>query len=176
MIKIYTDGSCKSNGNKEAIGGLGVVFIDGDKVIHTHHQTFSHTTNNRMEYKSMIYGMQWCVENSITNPHFVSDSKLLLDTVQTWMFGWEKKGWRKAGSGAGAKIKNLDLVLELWELKKLLPKATFEWVKGHSGDMYNEMADELTNMLEFETAIEDKTNIMILREYMVEANLAPRTE
>ena len=174
MTYIYTDGSCKSNGNAAALGGTGVVILEGENIIHTHHQTYSHTTNNRMEYKSMIYGMKWCIDQNIRNPTFVSDSKLLLDTIQTWMYGWAKKGWKKAGTGESSKIKNLDLVLELWELVPKLQNPSYQWVKGHNGDTYNDMADELTNMIESENAVEDKTNTELLKANNCELKMAAR--
>jgi ribonuclease HI len=174
MIHIYTDGSCKSNGNSEAYGSTGVVMLDGDTVIHTHNQTYKGTTNNRMEYRAMIYAMRWCIQKEIGNPHILSDSKLLLNTITQWMSGWQKKDWKKGGSGEASKIKNLDLVLELWELRQQLPSATFEWVKGHSDHKYNDMADELTNDLHFDEALDDATNNEILITYSALGKIGSR--
>jgi len=174
MYRIYTDGSCKGNGDELALGGIGIAVFEGDKLIRKIHQPYSCTTNNRMEYKAMINAMRYVIKNSLDNVTFVSDSKLLLSTIQEWMIAWEKRGWKKSGKGKAAKIKNLDLVLRLWELKKELPaNISYEWVKGHDGDEGNEIADELTNMLDGEP-IEDKIDYKILQKYGVENNLAPR--
>jgi ribonuclease HI len=174
MVQIYTDGSCKSNGNTNALGGTGVVVLKGEEVIHTHRETFSQTTNNRMEYRAMIYAFEWCIEHQIESPRFFSDSQLLLNTITQWMYGWEKKGWRKSGTGESSKIKNLDLVLRLWELKPRLKNPTFEWVKGHSENLFNQMADDLTNELEPEHGLQDSTDNEILKKYHVIANMAVR--
>ncbi len=174
MVHIYTDGSCKSNGNKEAFGSTGVVILENETVRETHNQTYKHTTNNRMEYRSMVYALHWCVENKIQNPHILSDSQLLLNTITQWMSGWQKKGWKKGGSGEASNIKNLDLVLELWELRQQLPNATFEWVKGHSDNQYNNMADELTNDLKYNEAIEDTTDTAILIKYSALSKMGSR--
>jgi ribonuclease HI len=51
------------------------------------------------------------------------------------MYRWEKKGWKK---------KNVDLWKEMFELCKIL-KPSFFWVKGHSGNKYNELCDSLAD-------------------------------
>ncbi|NJK71525.1 MAG: hypothetical protein HC932_04750 [Thermales bacterium] len=127
-----------------------------------------------MEYKAMIKAMLYVNQNKLDDVTFVSDSKILLSTITEWMISWEKRGWKKSGQGKAAKIKNLDLVLRLWELKKELPiKIKYEWVKGHDGDEGNEIADELTNRLDGEV-FEDKVDYEILQKYGVSNNLAPR--
>ena len=174
MIEIYTDGGCKGNGNLDAIGGLGVAFFKSGKCFKKISKTYKETTNNRMEYSSMIIAMETAIREKWQDVVFYSDSKLLLSTITDWMSGWQKKGWKKGGSGSKSKIKNLDLVLRLWELKKELPNAKFVWVKGHSGNEGNELADELTNAIEIEKAITDEVDYKILEKYNVTSNLAPR--
>ncbi len=54
-------------------------------------------------------------------------------------FSWKRKGWRNS---SGKVVKNI----ELWqELDKLVinHKIEWHWVKGHSGDTYNDLADKL---------------------------------
>lgn len=57
-----------------------------------------------------------------------------------WAPAWEVRGWKKK-SGP---IKNLDIVQELWKLYNNYP-VKLNWVKGHVGTKYNEMADEWAN-------------------------------
>jgi len=58
-----------------------------------------------------------------------SDSELLVKTLK-------RQYGRKA---------NLDLWRELDREVARFPAVSFEWVRGHAGDRYNEMADQLAN-------------------------------
>jgi hypothetical protein len=68
-----------------------------------------------------------------------TDSQYVVNGTNQWVHGWSKRGWRTADGG---EIKNQ----ELWEtvLKaKGHMKIEAEWVRGHSGNRWNEMADRL---------------------------------
>jgi ribonuclease HI len=57
------------------------------------------------------------------------------------MHGWKKNGWKTA---AKKPVKNEDLWRELDEEVKR-HTVNWHWVKGHSGNPGNELADELAN-------------------------------
>lgn len=66
-----------------------------------------------------------------------TDSQYVQRGMLEWIDGWIKKNWKN--------VKNP----ELWqELHSLSQKHTIEWkwVRGHSGDFYNERADTLANL------------------------------
>jgi len=68
-----------------------------------------------------------------------TDSQFTINSLTQWMPGWKRKGWRKADGSAPANLsllKELDLALAGRQVK-------FEWVKGHSGDRMNEIADRI---------------------------------
>lgn len=75
-----------------------------------------------------------------------TDSNFWVKTIGTdgksgWMFGWKKKGWKKADGKVPA---NLQLLLKLDALlSKRRAATTFEWVKGHNGHHLNEIVDRL---------------------------------
>ena len=128
-VIIYTDGAAKGNPGK---GGYGTVLISGN-----HEKRLSQgyilTTNNRMELMAVIIGLE--ALNQKCNVTIYSDSKYVVDSVEKgWIFGWEKKGFKDK--------KNPDL----W--KRFLKtyrnhNVKFQWVKGHAGNKYNEMCDQL---------------------------------
>lgn len=169
MITIYTDGGCSKNGQKGAIGAVGIVAIKHNKIIFEHSQTYINTTNNRMEYRAIIIAMKLCIKNNIKEVEFITDSNLLVQTINDWMYSWKKNGWKKKNHPK--KIKNLDLVLELWELKQHLPYSTFSWVKGHNGNEYNEKADELATNFQLESAQNDVVDVEILKKYSALQNI-----
>ena len=172
MLSIYTDGGCSRNGQADALGATGVVAIKDDEEIFAHSQTYIGTTNNRMEYRALIFAMQLAIKNNLEEVTFYTDSNLLVQTLTTWMYGWQKNGWRKKSNPK--KIKNLDLVLHLWELKQQLPQAKFLWVKGHAENAWNNRADELATDFEPESALPDNYDWTILDKYGVRANLAQK--
>jgi ribonuclease HI len=60
---------------------------------------------------------------------------------QRWWAGWERRGWRNT---QGKPVANQDLWRPLLPLALQGPvPVAFEWVKGHSGDRWNDAVDEL---------------------------------
>ena len=71
-----------------------------------------------------------------------TDSKYVCDAVtKGWVYGWQRKGWRKAD---GKPALNVDLWQQLLPLLQT-HTVTFNWVKGHAGHPENERADALAN-------------------------------
>lgn len=130
MEIIYTDGSCRGNPGP---GGWGWVnsntnSSDGGKV--------KDTTNNRMELTAVIKALESHSESfDIT---IISDSKYVTDAFnQGWLDNWVSNNWRTSSRKA---VKNQDLWKELLSLCESR-NVIFEWVRGHDGNTWNEMAD-----------------------------------
>lgn len=139
-VTIYSDGSAR--GNPEGPGGYGTVLQYIDSKGNLHEREFSggyvKTTNNRMELRGVIVGLE-----ALTKPcevTVISDSKYVTDAFnQNWIENWIKNGWRTAGKSP---VKNIDLWKRL--LKAMEPHTvTFQWVKGHAGHPENERCDKL---------------------------------
>ena len=135
IVEIYTDGACRGNPGP---GGWGVWLKRGD----TEKELFGgeqKTTNNRMELMAAIQALE-----ALNRPCAVklySDSKYVLQGITEWMVNWKKRGWKTA---AKKPVKNEDL----WRrLDAVMQKHEIHWtwVKGHSGNIGNEKADQLAN-------------------------------
>ena len=134
MITIYTDGACSGN---PGIGGWGAVMLEKNKEDIFLNGGHDNTTNNRMELTAAIEALKYFVDKK--NITLITDSKYVKDGIQSWIQNWKKNGWKTA---AKKPVKNK----ELWvELDDLITKhnITWEWVKGHAGNTYNEKADYL---------------------------------
>ena len=140
LVKIYTDGAAR--GNPEGPGGYGTIlqFVDAKGTLHEREYSagYRKTTNNRMELMAVIIGLE-----ALTRPcevEVVSDSKYVTDAFnQHWIDGWLKKNWK---TSTNKPVKNIDLWKAL--LTAMEPhKVHFIWVKGHDGNRYNEMADDM---------------------------------
>ena len=68
-----------------------------------------------------------------------TDSNYVKDGITKWIKNWEQNGWKTSSK---KDVKNR----ELWERLNSLDKfhnVKWEWVKGHSTNIYNNLADEL---------------------------------
>ena len=135
QVIMYTDGACRGNPGP---GGWGVLL----KFNGTQKEIFggsSSTTNNKMELKAAIEGLRLLTEPCSINLY--TDSKYVMDGITQWINNWKKNNWK---TSTKKDVKNK----ELWqELDNLMDyhEVTLHWVKGHSGDEDNEMADMLAN-------------------------------
>lgn len=142
---IYTDGSCNGNGKAVNSGGFGVVVLDNNEnVIHTYSERCENTTNNREELKAIIYAMEHYGKRSLLDWNEIivvySDSNYCVQTLNEWMFNWERNGWIKSDK----KIpENLDLIKKYFNLYQKGYRIDLRKIKGHAGHKFNEMADGL---------------------------------
>jgi ribonuclease HI len=139
-IKLYTDGSCSEA--SIGPGGFGAVIKYGDKLKIVFGGS-SKTTNNRMELKGAIAGLEYC-EDIINDSDFSSvtvftDSKYVKDGITSWIDRWKENGWKTSKK---KDVKNEDLWKRLDEARSKI-KVNWEWVKGHSGNNLNELADKI---------------------------------
>jgi len=146
IIKIYTDGSCRGNPGP---GGYGILlkYKNSQKQIS---EGFRLTTNNRMELLAVIVALKSLkLDSSVTFKKFkleiYSDSKYVIDAVNLgWAKKWQSNNWRRAKNKPAL---NTDLWEQLLELIEKIEKAShlisWYWVKGHSGQIENEICDKL---------------------------------
>ena len=135
-IVIYTDGGCRGN---PGIGGWGVWlrYRDHDKKLKG---SELNTTNNKMELTASIRALQTLKSNNITVDLY-TDSKYVIQGINEWIDSWRAKDWKTANKKP---VKNVDLWQQLDTLnQKFL--VNWHWVKGHSDDPGNDMADHLAN-------------------------------
>jgi ribonuclease HI len=135
MIQIYSDGACKGN---PGIGSWAYVLLQDNEEVYDS-GVEPHTTNNRMELRGVIEGLASLnIPNKIT---LFVDSQYVKNGCETWMKNWIRNGWKTASKEP---VKNKDLWIRLNELLSF-HEVSFTWVKGHSGNKYNDKADALAN-------------------------------
>jgi ribonuclease HI len=127
---MYTDGAATGNPGP---GGYGTVLMAGK-----HYKElsggFKKTTNNRMELLAVIIGLE-SLKTPGCHVTIYSDSKYVVDSVEKkWVNGWVVKGFKGK--------KNKDLWLRYLKIAAQ-HSVSFVWVKGHAGNHYNEICDQL---------------------------------
>ena len=134
IIQMWTDGACSGNpGN----GGWGVLIklVDGNQIKLSGHEHY--TTNNRMEMLAVIEGLKYLKNYSSIIIH--TDSKYVLEGITNWITNWKQNNWKSSNK---KDVKNKDLWIELDTLVNKF-KIEWKWVKGHSGNIENDIADLL---------------------------------
>jgi ribonuclease HI len=135
VVEIHTDGACRGNPGP---GGWGALLR-----YRGHERRLkggaAQTTNNRMELTAAIEALA-----ALTRPsrvRLVTDSQYVKNGITSWLGDWKRRGWKTAGRQP---VKNVDL----WQrLDELAARHDIEWawVRGHTGDEGNEIADTLAN-------------------------------
>lgn len=130
LTVVYTDGACLGNPGP---GGWawavpGGAYASGAE---------ARTTNQRMEVTAVLEALR-TLEGRLD---VVSDSTYVVNCFRDgWWKGWLKRGWMNSQRKP---VANRDLWEPLVELYRERANVTFRWVKGHSGDTMNDIADEL---------------------------------
>ena len=132
-ITIYTDGACSGNPGKGGWGAI-LIYAKEEKYLSGSNQL---TTNNQMELTATIEALKAILKPS--NIALYTDSQYVKNGITSWIFNWKKNGWKTANRKP---VANKDLWIELDKYVKFHTVNWF-WVKGHSGDHYNEIADQL---------------------------------
>ena len=139
-IKIYTDGACVGNPGP---GGWAAIIIGDDykKEICGGEKL---TTNNRMELTAAIKALEYCNQKdikqlSLKQIKIYTDSIYLKDGITVWINKWIENNWKTSDK---KNVKNVDLWKKLKELVKT-NKVEWIWIKGHSQDPMNDLADQL---------------------------------
>jgi ribonuclease HI len=147
MLKFYTDGaSTMKKINNEWIrcnGGAAMVCInDENKIIAEYKRGFKSTTNNYCELHAIYLALSYW-NNNYPNEEIeiYSDSAYCVNMLKEngWIYSWEKNGWTRGKKHEP--IENLPIIKKIWEL--LDDDVTFIKVKGHSGNLYNELVDKM---------------------------------
>lgn len=133
-MKIYTDGGCFPN------PGRGAWAFVCNEPYFEQSGNEPETTNNRMEIMGVLKAVEFALESKAESVTIYSDSQYVVKGINEWSINWERNNWMKKDGYQWVPVKNA----ELWQrLVKHRGKFKIEWVRGHNGNEFNEVADEL---------------------------------
>ena len=128
IIEVYIDGSSKGNPGP---GGAGIVIRDKatQETIGIHGIPLGYVTNNQAEFLALKHALMELKNQRLSyDPvNILTDSQLVV--------GIFSQHWKARA--------NLELVTEIRDLLKDFPQLTFAYVRGHNGNLGNELADSL---------------------------------
>lgn len=134
VLSIYTDGACFPN---PGVGGWAWIALPSKGVLRkeeTGSGQVPNTTSQRMELVAAIEALRFAQGRPTT---IFSDSRYLVSCfTEKWYVHWLSHDWR---TKARKPVANRDL----WEELILFENVKYQWVKGHSGNEWNEKADKL---------------------------------
>lgn len=134
-VTIYTDGASSPNTTHKK-GGWGAYLICGS-IKKKLSGTVKNTTNQRMELQACIEALK--IVKQSRPVILYSDSKYVINGITNWVYNWRLHNWKTI---EGKEVVNQDLWKELFILAKSRT-VDWRWVKGHSGNKGNDIADQL---------------------------------
>ncbi len=132
-IDVYTDGGAVPNPGR---AGWGVVFVMNGVAKKTLSGSIAHATNNQSEITAAIKAVETFTRSSSFTIY--SDSEYLIKSMNEWI---PKRGTR--GYANDAMFNRLIAACEQHTV-------SWRWVKGHNGNRFNEMADDLSSACIFD--------------------------
>lgn len=133
-LVVFTDGAC--------IGNPGPGGWAWARDASTFAAGFSPvSTNQRMELTAALEA----VNANSGALEVVSDSTYVVNCFKNkWWAGWRSRGWKNS---KGEQVANQDLWRPLIHevIDERPGEVVFRWVKGHSGDLMNDLVDRLAN-------------------------------
>lgn len=104
-------------------------------------------TNNFCEMHAAKKAIEIAIQKDVKHLQIYSDSELTCKGINNNLDKWSKNGWLRAD---GLPIKNVEVWQQIKELVDFVRGTgmTFkiDWVRGHNGDIGNELADQLATM------------------------------
>lgn len=134
---FYTDGACKMAKERKGIASWAVIAVNRPELNCT--GILKDSTNQLAEIEAVIQACELARANRLKNILIVTDSKYVSNAIQRWIDRWQENGWI---DNKNKPVKNEQAFRRLAQAKSGLDLAIAH-VRGHSGDKYNEMADDM---------------------------------
>jgi len=147
IIRVFTDGSCRNNGKKNAIAGIGVYFGEND-IRNISRKIQGKQSNNTAELSAVIevfHVLQTELDQGYS-VYIYSDSEYTIRCSGSYGEKCKKNKW-KNNKGY---IPNHELVKIIYEYFQKYPNASIHHIKAHTGlpddlSIGNDNADQLAN-------------------------------
>jgi len=166
MIRVFTDGACRSNGKANAQAGYAAWFPDHKEWSFATKMPDSESqTNQRAELKAIhdavdvVYDKSPAAETCL---EIYTDSMYSKNCLTTWLPGWMRNKWRTAD---GNDVKHRDLIEHLSSRLTKFKEYTIIYVKAHTGNtddlsVNNDIVDKMavSVLIDKEVRVKPKEN------------------
>ena len=111
-------------------------YLDGYGTIHK-------ATNNSAEIQAAINGLDYASKYPNTTCSIITDSKYVVTGASEYLNRWKANNWIKSdGQEVSNKLEWQALDNKVSALLAMNSNVEFKWIKGHNGDLGNELADK----------------------------------
>lgn len=143
-IEIHTDGGCFPNPN--GIGTWAFIVNLNNQELARHSRVSHGSTNNKMELVAATKALEWVRDWPLLKFYYkiiiYTDSKYLINGINSWIHGWQNNGWKSKATGLEIKNRSEWQVLAHVISKQVI----WEWVKGHEENVNNNIVDEMCQL------------------------------
>ena len=153
MIRVFTDGACKSNGKAVARASYAAWFPENKEWSFAVRLGDELHTNQRAELKAISEAIrvayEKCGSPAEFGLHIFTDSTYSKNCLTTWLPGWLKNKWRTA---EGNDVKHRDLIEAASSLLTKFRDYTITYVKAHTGkdddlSLNNDIVDKMATKI-----------------------------
>ena len=138
MLEIYTDGSCSNNGSENAKASYAFIVLQNKRKVYEENGLVEgRQSNNTGELTAIKKAIQHAIDKDHESVLIYSDSRYCIDSLTIWDIEKTTKGKTKA---------NYELIKSIMFLMECID-VSFEWVKGHNDNYFNDMADQLATKI-----------------------------
>lgn len=138
IIEVYVDGSCAPT--NPGPGACAYAIIDNNVLGRHEVFRFKESTNNIMELTAVIKALEHCVKTHKNDEIYLyTDSQYVQKGMSERAEKWQKNKWK---GSTGKPISNVEHWKKILKLQSELT-ITCQWLRGHSGNPWNEFVDQL---------------------------------
>ena len=137
ILKIYTDGSCLGN---PGAGAAAAIFVINNNVRFSITEGCRNTNNQIEELRAAVIALEAVKALKLQYQlKLYTDSNYVLRGITEWISNWKRNDWRTANNQP---VKHKEMWQRFDKLYRVYKPEMIK-VKGHSGDVYNDIVDEL---------------------------------
>lgn len=123
----FTDGAYSSNRNQ---GGIGIIILRDNQEVLRYSNMYKNTTNNQMELGAIVIALRM-IKGNIESLTIYTDSQYCVGCIT--------QGWKRKKN----KVLWEEFDKQYERVKNLCPNIKFIHIKGHNGNIFNEIVDKL---------------------------------
>jgi len=137
-LEVFSDGGYLSKLN---IGGWGVAIIENNQSTYTNLGACRTQSSLEMELLAAVKALEVAKNSQKPNQTILlhTDSRILIEGLEGKIERYKQQGWLHL---SGRPVESRAL-WERFECLTLQPNVQVKWVKGHNGNLGNQMADQL---------------------------------
>lgn len=137
-VDAFTDGSSRKNGKPDCVAGWAFVAFMGDKQFIRYGTIKKGASNNVGEIAGVLYATMVFGKHPDIGLSLKSDSKYVVNSINDWQ--------HKHALNDYLGIKNAEWLVPLYSVWNKSNNLKISWVKGHSGNAGNEVADHYAGL------------------------------